>query len=163
MGEANWTTQAPKTWQLPSIPGPSHPIAPSRVGKPTHIARTRDSSHRDNQEFILVKWYNRRKKGRNQADPSDPTSSQSSWINLTPGTYARVATAAVNVQQNTTLPQIKNMLPSITEIIVLHYGRHIDHQVEQGIRARAADAIICEVRLNMAKVVANPIPLQAGK
>jgi len=39
----------------------------------------------------------------------------------------------------------------------------MDPQVERCIQARAADAIVREVRLNMMKAVAKPIPLKAGR
>jgi hypothetical protein len=42
-------------------------------------------------------------------------------------------------------------------------GGHIDPHTEQNICARAADAIIREVHLKMAKAVANPILLKAGR
>ena len=54
-------------------------------------------------------------------------------------------------------------LPSITEVTVLWYRGHIDPQTKDRIQVRAADAIVREVRLNMAKAIANLIPLRAGR
>ena len=84
-------------------------------------------------------------------------------INLTPASYANTAATAASTKQPTTARKVANPLPSITEITVLRTGGHWDPQTENSIRARAADAIVREVRAQMAKAVAKPIVLRAGR
>jgi hypothetical protein len=45
---------------------------------------------------------------------------------------------------------------------VLRAGGFADADLEQRVRGRAADAIVHEVTLKMAKAVAKPVPLKAG-
>ena len=47
--------------------------------------------------------------------------------------------------------------------MVLRSGGHFDAQIETQIQKRAADAIVCEVHTKMAKAVAKPISLRAGR
>ncbi|KAI0285881.1 hypothetical protein BGY98DRAFT_1092709 [Russula aff. rugulosa BPL654] len=157
-GEPNRTTQVPKAWPPPS------PARPNKVSEPAAATRMSDSSRREDQEFTTVRRRSRRKKGGNQGNSGGPPPSQPSWINITPASYAGAAAAAVSVQQpNTTSAKTPSALPSITEVTVIRHGGHTDHQVEQRIRVRAADAIVREVQINMAKAVAKPIPLRAGR
>lgn len=81
-----------------------------------------------------------------------------------PTSYASVAATAASNKQPVPLPP-KTRLPSITEITVIRNGAegHPDPQVEESIRARAADAIVREVRVKMDKAVDKPIPLRAGR
>ncbi|KAI0247832.1 hypothetical protein BJV78DRAFT_1285260 [Lactifluus subvellereus] len=99
------------------------------------------------------------------ASPPSPATEgkEKGKINLTPASYAGVAAAAANIQQAPALPRQGNPLPTVTEVTVIRTGGHIDPQTEIQIRARAADAIVREVRAKMAKVVAKPIPLRAGR
>ena len=88
-------------------------------------------------------------------------------INLNPASYASTAAAATNTKNNQSRHLETNaQLPAITEIHrVLQKrgaGGHADPQLELSIRARAADAIVREVRLKMASTVPNPIPTQSG-
>lgn len=162
--EPSRTIQAPKAWPPSSPAGPSALPASSRVSDPSTITGTNDTRglHRTDQEFIPVKRRNRKKKGKNWEDQGGPTP-QAPWINITPTSYAGVAAAATNVQQNTTAAKPTISLPSITEVTVLRFGGFRDTQVEDCIRVRAADAIVREVRVNMGKAVARPIPLRAGR
>jgi hypothetical protein len=54
-------------------------------------------------------------------------------------------------------------LPSITEVTVIRGGGFHNHETEAQLQSRAADAIVREVRIKMAKTVAKPIPLRAGR
>jgi hypothetical protein len=106
-----------------------------------------------------VRKRNNRKKGKSTENTSD-TPAQ---INLTPKSYAGAAAAATETRQSTSSQRPANPTPQITEVTVLRHGGHLDLQLERQIRARAADAIVREVRLNMAKAVTTPIPLRAGR
>ena len=133
-------------------------------------------------------WMTASRKGRNRRRKDATLAHKQSQgmhgaVNLVPGSfsYANVARQATNLTQptpsGTTASAARNQsgmasqkpladmvaLPSIMEITIIHQGGHGDHQAEMRIRARAADAIVREVRLNMAKAVANPIPLRAGR
>ena len=152
--EPSRTGQVPKAWQPAGTAGPADP---NKVSEPTIMNRTGESARRDDQDFTPVKRRNRKRKSDKQGEPNPPQ------INLTPASYAGVAAAATNTQQTTTAPKPQTALPMITEVTVLRSGGHIDSLVEQRIRVRAADAIVREVRLNMAKAVAKPIPLRAGR
>ena len=77
--------------------------------------------------------------------------------------YAGAATAATNLPQPPTLKKSANLPPVITEVTVLRTGGLTDTHKEMQIRNRAADAIVREVRLKMAKITANPIRLRAGR
>ena len=157
--ETSRTTQAPRAWQPLIAAGPPDPATRAKVSEPVPASRASETAHRDDQEFIPVKRRNRKKKGGNGGDPTP----QPPQINLTPASFASIATAATNIQQNKTSPREQSTLPSITEVTVLRRGGCGDDQVEQYIRARAADAIVREVKINMAKAVATPIPLRAGR
>ncbi|KAH9993133.1 hypothetical protein BJV74DRAFT_795654 [Russula compacta] len=54
-------------------------------------------------------------------------------------------------------------LPAITEVTILCSGGYMDEQAEQQLCAQAPDAIIWEVKPRIAKALANPIPLRAGR
>jgi len=84
-------------------------------------------------------------------------------INLTPASYADAAMSATNTQQPQAAHKQANLLPTFTEIMVLQTEGHFDPQVETQIWTRAADAIVREVCTKMAKAVAKPIWLRAGR
>ena len=108
------------------------------------------------EDFTLVSRNGRGRKGKDTA--AQPRN------DLPPTSYAGVAAAAANTKQPAPSPPATR-LPSITEVTIIRNGAegHPDPQVEESIRARAADAIVREVRLKMGKAVANPIPLRAGR
>lgn len=113
-------------------------------------------------EFTLVSRTGKRRRGKGKANPESAHPPQPAQINVTPASYASAAAAAANKQQPPQ-PHKTASLPTITEVTVIRSGGHCDAQLESRIRVRAADAIVREVRLNMAKSVANPIPLKAGR
>jgi hypothetical protein len=80
-----------------------------------------------------------------------------------PASYAGIAAAAAHTNQPAAPLKQKVTLPLIMEIMVICLGGHIDPHTEQSICACAADTIICEVHLKMAKAVANLIPLKASR
>jgi hypothetical protein len=108
------------------------------------------------EDFTLVSRNGRGRKGKGKvAQPQ---------INTPSTSYASAAAAAANTKQPVPPPPTAR-LPAITEVTIIRNGAegHPDPQVEESIRARAADAIVREVRLKMGKAVANPIPLRAGR
>jgi hypothetical protein len=111
--------------------------------------------HRNNHEFTTVRKRNNRRKGKN----TEKSLESPAQINLTPKSYAGAAASAMETRQNTPSQKPATSSPQITEVTVFRYGGHFDLQLERQIRARAADAIVHEVRLNMAKAVTTPIPL----
>jgi hypothetical protein len=112
--------------------------------------------------FTMVNRTKPRNKGKGKTPPGKAPPAQPTQINITPASYAQAASMATDVRQPTA-PKANVKLPGITEVTVLRTGGHTDSHVEQCIRARAADAIVREVRLNMTKAVAKPIPLKAGR
>ncbi|KAF8500745.1 hypothetical protein F5888DRAFT_1298123 [Russula emetica] len=111
--------------------------------------------------FILIDSQSKKWKGKVNA--GGQTSAQPAQTNLTPASYANAAMNAADIQQPQAPRRQRNPTPAITEVTVLRTGGHVDPQRESHIRARAADAIVREVRTKMAKVVAKPIPLRAGR
>ncbi|KAI9441145.1 hypothetical protein F5148DRAFT_1293381 [Russula earlei] len=82
---------------------------------------------------------------------------------ITLASYASAAVSAATDNNNPTKPNPRHWnTPTITEVTVLQAGRHDNEQLEQLIHARAADVIVRDICLQMSKVVARPIPLQAG-
>ena len=117
--------------------------------------------HRD-PDFILVSRQNKGKgkeatnaTGRARAQPTQPTAA--------PPSFANAASSATNIQQPQPTRKEPKTFPSITEVTVLRKGGFHDKQVEAQVQSRAADAIVREVRIKMAKTVAKPIPLRAGR
>lgn len=80
-------------------------------------------------------------------------------------TYAGAATAATHITQPPPPLQRKSdhAPPTFTEVTVIRAGGVMDSQKETQIQSRAADAIVREVKLKMAKATANPIRLRAGR
>jgi len=91
----------------------------------------------------------RKEWGKNKAGP-------------TPASYAGTAAGAANTKQPPAPARQPIWVPTITEVTVIRSGGFIDSELEQSVRARAADAIVHEVTLKMVKVVARPVPLKAG-
>jgi hypothetical protein len=148
---ANRTTMGP--------PASRHPPAEKPPATQDGIVRT----NVPNEGFTLVdRTKQSKKKGKGKALP-DKVPAQPAQINITPASYAHVAAVAADTRQPLATSKASNGLPGVTEVTVLRSGGHSDPQVEQGIKMRAADAIVREVRLSMAKAVAKPIPLKAGR
>jgi hypothetical protein len=126
----------------------------SNAGEDSHATQTSEREEEGN--FTLVARNGRSRKGKGKLTPPQ--------INLTPASYASAAAASASTKQPT-VPHKPAQLPAVTEVTVLRAGSegHSDPQVELSIRARAADAIVREVRLKMANTVPNPIPLRAGR
>jgi hypothetical protein len=129
------------------------------VPPPTPPTRT---VHADSG-FILIDRQSKKWKGKGKTSANGQVTTQSAQTNLLPASYASVATSAANTQQPQPPHRQSNPLPSITEITVLRTGGHPDLQTEGHIRGRAADAIVRQVRTEMAKAVAKPISLKAGR
>ena len=119
--------------------------------------------HRNTTEGDFTPVDSCRRKGKGKAGASAPPTAQPRQVNLTPASYAGAAASAASTQQPPALRKPGQPLPTITEVTVLRAGGHADPETEQYIRYRAADAIVREVKLDMAKRVGKPITLRAGR
>ena len=106
----------------------------------------------------------RRKRRSGKPNQADPTPQQ---INLTPQSYA---TVAATVAQAPTQPLAQNQRahlinppPPFTEVTVVRFGGSLDTRKEQATRIRQPDAIVREVKANMTRAVAKPLPIVAGR
>jgi hypothetical protein len=116
----------------------------------------------EENEFTLVTRNERGKKAKGKsANIHNPT--QTPQPNPTPASYAGAAATAAKTIQPPAPPKQLMRAPTITEITVLRDGGFLDTELEERVRGRAADAIVREVTLKMAKAVARPIPLKAGR
>jgi hypothetical protein len=113
--------------------------------------------------FTLVTHSGKSKKGRGKTNATGAQGEQPRHTNPTPASYAGVAAAASGLPQSLPPKKNANPPPTISEVTVLRSGGLLDALQETQIRNRAADAIVREVRLKMAKVTANPIRLRAGR
>ena len=102
-------------------------------------------------------------KGRKSRGKTNATGAETEQPRQTPASYAGVATTASALPQPPPQKKGGNPSPAITEVTILRSGGLLDAQKETQIRNRAADAIVREVRLKMAKATANPIRLRAGR
>jgi hypothetical protein len=114
----------------------------------------------ETDDFTPVTRKERGKKAKGKTNTNAPLPPQ---INPPPASYAGAAATAANAKTPTppSKPQVR--IPMITEITVLRGGGFTDSDLEQAVRVRAADAIVREVTIKMAKAVAKPIPLKAGR
>ena len=122
------------------------------------------NQEQDNFTPVTRNGKGRRARGKGPASGPDPEPMHQN--NSTPASYAGAAAAAANIQQ--VHPQKKSsgtnpLSPAITEVTVLREGGYLDSLKENQTRARAADAIVRETRLKMAKAIAKPIRLRAGR
>ena len=146
--------------------GPPLPPLSEQPGQGANTAPQADAPNHATQtegNFTLV---NRNGKGRGakgKASTATQGTEQPRQANPTPPSYAGAATAATNLTQPLTQKKTDFSPPIITEVTVLRTGGLIDTQKEMQIRNRAADAIVREVRLKMARATANPIRLRAGR
>jgi hypothetical protein len=139
--------------------GPTGPVAEASGSRQnTTAARIPEDN-----DFIPVTRNRRKRKGTGKTGPNPAAEERPAQINLTPASYAKVAARVTNAQQGPIPAKTTKPLPGITEITVLRTGGHTNTLTEQHIQSRAADAIVREVRLNIAKAVARPIPLRAGR
>jgi hypothetical protein len=139
----------------------SRTAAPSGSSNDRHPALPTEEPR--NSSFTQVERNKKRKKGTGNTGTNPITGERPAQINLTPASYAKTATKAASILQGPVPAKPARPPPGITEVTVLRSGGHINPLTEQHIRSRAADAIIREVRLNIAKAVAKPIPLRAGR
>lgn len=103
----------------------------------------------------------RRKTGKQ--DQANPTPQQ---INLTPRSYATAVAVTQAPGQPPTQNQpahLANPPPAFTEVTVVRFSGSIEPTREQAVRVRQPDAIVREVRTNMARAVAKPLPVISGR
>jgi hypothetical protein len=134
----------------------------NQVPPPTTQSYANTTAHRES-DFIPVTRQNKKGKGKEKANTNWGATAQPTQTTPTPASYANAATSAANTQQPQFLRKSAKALPSITEVTVIRNGGFWEPQLEKSIRDRAADAIVREVRIKMAKIVAKPIPLRAGR
>jgi hypothetical protein len=134
------------------------PVTPQEENRPLNNPGENPSTPQqaEAKDFTLVSRNGRGRKGKGKT--TQPQNGPS------PASYANAAAAAASTKQPTPIPPTTR-IPTITEVTVIRNGAggHPDSQVEMSIRARAADAIVREVRLRMGNAVSNPIPLRAGR
>ena len=143
-----------------AIPQPNQAEPSGRHGTATQAAAHPTQVEQEG-EFTLVHRNGKNRKGKGKAMAAGPTPDQPHQA--TPPSYAGAAAAATNIQQPQPLKKGTAQLPTITEVTVLRTGGLLDTLKESQIRARAADAIVREVRLKMAKATIKPIRLRAGR
>jgi hypothetical protein len=115
------------------------------------------------EEWVQVT--NRAKRGkRGKPDQANPTLQQ---INLTPWSYAMAAATTQPSGQGPTPNQPSQPAnpppPAFMEVTVVRFGGSLNTQHEQATRVRQPDAIVREVRANMSRAVAKPLPIVAGR
>ena len=157
--------KATMTNNPPPLNKPREPPAPegveASIWAPANLART---TNIESNDFTPVTRNERGKRAKNKTNANRPTSMQASQETPAQTSYASVATAAIATAQPPPLKQLARVtIPTITEITVLRDGGFNDANLEDTVRARAADAIVREVTIKMAKAVARPIPLKAGR
>jgi hypothetical protein len=113
--------------------------------------------------FTMVSHTGKGRGAKGKAKVAVPASEQTRQAAPTPTSYAGAASTATNLPQPPPLKKNATSPPIITEVTVLRAGGLTDTHRELQIRNRAADAIVREVRLKMAKATANPIRLRAGR
>ena len=114
-------------------------------------------------DFTVVTRTGKGRKGKSRTNAPGPEPEQPRKTNLTPASYAGTAAAATNIPQPPLQKKGDHHPPTVTEVTVLREGGLMDPQKETQIQSRAADALVREVRLKMAKATANPIRLRAGR
>lgn len=127
--------------------------------------RPHPTAQEPQREEEWVQVTNRGKRGkRGKPDQANPTPQQ---INLTPRSYATAAATAQPPGQGLTQNQPSQPTnpppPAFTEVTVVRFGGFFDTAREQASRARQPDAVVREVRANMARAVAKPLPIVAGR
>ena len=130
----------------------------SQVTPPPSLPHANAPVHRD-PGFTLVNRQNKKGKGKEKAGGA----TQPAQSNPAPISYANAAASAANTQQPQTARKETQTPPTVTEVTIIRDGGFHNCDSEEQIRSRAADAIVREVRYKMAKAVAKPIPLRAGR
>jgi hypothetical protein len=139
------------------------------AGQPASDPNLTDSQPHPPEDWVQAT--SKRKRGKKgKLDQANPTLQQ---INLTPRSYATVTGATVATaatSQVTAQPPAQNQLtllanppPAFTEITVVRQGGSMDFRKEQATQIRKPDAIVREVRANMTRAVAKPLPIIAGR
>jgi len=140
---------------------------PTHRGIETSAWATADpgqSTNTQGEDFIPVMRNERGKKAKNKVSTNVPALAKAQKAIPAPVSYAGIAATQADITKKNPSPskQLAHV-PTITEVTVLRAGGFLDTNLEQRVRARAADAIVREVTLKMAKTVARPVPLKAGR
>lgn len=175
MGPAIQTAMAQYTARLLALERSSAPTPvvrayphppPGHAEQPSYEAQQPDPptpADHEGEEFTLISRNGKGRKSKGKANAAGPAPAQMPQPLPPPATYANTAATATNIQQPQPQKKVGTPPPAITEVMVLRAGGYLDCQKEDQIRARAADAIVREVRLKMAKVTVKPIRLRAGR
>ena len=147
----------------------SRPSQTDQPGQPVNkdVHPDPHTSSQEQNDFTLVTRSGTGRKNRGKANAAGTAPNPVRQTNPATVSYAGIAAAATNVQQAQLQKRGSDptppTLPAITEVTVLRDGGYLDSLKENQTRARAADAIVREVRLKMAKATAKPIRLRAGR
>jgi hypothetical protein len=147
-------------------PQPAQVVERAHAGVgPPALERTRPAPAQPIPDEEWVQVSNRRKRGKKgKPEQANPTLQQ---VNLTPRSYAAAAiTTAAPTQQPTQNQPIHPTNPAplaFTEVTIVRNGGAMLSAREQTARGRQPDAIVREVRANMAREVAKPLPIIAGR
>ncbi len=115
----------------------------------------------ERNDFITVSHSKRGKKAKGKMTYNTHNLMPTPQSNSRPTSYAGVAAASTGTKQAPAPPRPATHTPMIMEVMVIRAGGFQDKELEQKVRAWAADAIVREVALKMAKTVTQPIPLRA--
>ena len=167
---------APIATRLAALERSTMPPPGAKVGRPRHLSEQSDQHGQDapqadppepgaqgEEDFTVVARTGKGRRSRGKANVTGQVLEQARQANPTLTSYAGAAAAAANIPQPPAQRKGSSPPPSITEVTILRSGGLIEAQKETQIRQRAADAIVREVRLKMAKATANPIRLRAGR
>ncbi len=128
------------------------------------VEQTRPMIGQDAPKDAWVPVTNRRRRGKAGTNQANPILNQ---VNLTPGSYAAAVVATPTPNQTTTKgQQTKPAIPTalaFTEVTVIRSGGSFNLTNEHATRLRPPDAIVREVRANMARAVLDPLPVIAGR
>jgi hypothetical protein len=143
-------------------------VQPAELARPVIGHAAPDRSHQTTEQPLPDEAWTqatskRKRRKTGKPDQANPTPQQ---INLTPRSYAS-ATATTQAPnkaptQNQLIP-LANPPPAFTEVTVVRHGGALDPTKEQATRIRQPDAIVREVRANMARAVAKPLPIISGR
>jgi hypothetical protein len=156
----------PTTRASVSQPARSPTMAAPKTANPQGTAQTSQphtTPHPQNEGWTAVTNKRKRKRGGKKQEQANQPLQQ---IILTPRSYATAAAAAPTHQADKQpLPAPtgdKGMLP-FTEVTILRSGGSMDNNREGLVRARPPDAIVREVKTNISRAVAKPLPIIAGR
>ena len=167
------SARAPTVYQSVRAPTPADALkvnpapgaATARQAPKATTGAQQQATPTNQEEAWTVVTKHKRKRGGKKPDQAGLVPQQ---INLTPRSYA--ATAAVTSlptqitdSRTQTAPPATLAPPSLTEVTIIRNGGSIDNASERRVRDRQPDAIVREVKASIARAVAKPLPIIAGR